>query len=64
VDDLVQYGKDHGGDPKDQQTRMDYLKDRVRNGASTVSWPPRRNQPCWCDSGRKYKKCCGAPVNR
>ena len=18
---------------------------------------PRRNDPCWCDSGKKYKKC-------
>ncbi len=26
-----------------------------------VSWPPGRNQPCWCGSGRKYKKCCAAP---
>jgi hypothetical protein len=24
-----------------------------------VPWPPERNQPCWCDSGRKYKRCCG-----
>lgn len=21
---------------------------------------PERNEPCWCGSGRKYKKCCGA----
>jgi SWIM/SEC-C metal-binding protein len=21
-----------------------------------------RNDPCTCGSGRKYKKCCGAPV--
>ncbi|WP_017430521.1 SEC-C domain-containing protein [Vreelandella jeotgali] len=20
--------------------------------------PPERNEPCWCDSGRKYKQCC------
>ena len=20
--------------------------------------PPGRNEPCWCDSGRKYKQCC------
>ncbi|MBM0239880.1 SEC-C domain-containing protein [Micromonospora sp. ATA32] len=26
-----------------------------------VAWPPGRNQPCWCGSGRKYKKCCAAP---
>ncbi|MFB6784581.1 SEC-C metal-binding domain-containing protein [Streptomyces sp. NPDC056352] len=25
-------------------------------------WPPARNEPCWCDSGRKYKKCCGTPA--
>ncbi len=23
-------------------------------------WPPGRNDPCWCDSGRKYKHCCQA----
>jgi uncharacterized protein YecA (UPF0149 family) len=25
-----------------------------------ISWPPGRNQSCWCGSGRKYKKCCAA----
>jgi tetratricopeptide (TPR) repeat protein len=25
-----------------------------------VAWPPRRNDRCWCGSGLKYKKCCGA----
>lgn len=24
-----------------------------------LSWPPSRNDPCWCGSGRKYKRCCG-----
>lgn len=23
------------------------------------SWPPGRNDRCWCGSGRKYKQCCG-----
>lgn len=27
----------------------------------TIPWPPGRNQPCWCGSGRKYKHCCGRP---
>ena len=22
---------------------------------------PKPNQPCSCGSGKKYKKCCGAP---
>jgi hypothetical protein len=50
-------------DPGDQSTRQDYGEwcvtahpDRVR------LWPPARNDMCWCDSGRKYKKCCGAPA--
>jgi SEC-C motif len=64
VDDLLKYGEDHGRDPKDQQTRLDYLQDRVYEGALTISWPPERNQPCWCGSARKYKKCCGAAANR
>lgn len=25
-----------------------------------VRFPPGRNEPCWCGSGRKYKKCCAA----
>jgi tetratricopeptide (TPR) repeat protein len=25
-----------------------------------IAWPPGRNQPCWCGSGTKYKKCCGS----
>lgn len=24
-----------------------------------IPWPPGRNDPCWCGSGTKYKKCCG-----
>jgi len=29
--------------------------------AAELGRPPSRNQPCWCGSGTKYKKCCGAP---
>jgi tetratricopeptide (TPR) repeat protein len=25
---------------------------------------PGRNDVCWCGSGRKYKKCCGAPADQ
>lgn len=62
VDDLLKYASDR--DPKDQQTRADHLMDRIREGARTLGWPPERNAPCWCDSGRKYKKCSGSPSNR
>lgn len=23
-----------------------------------TAWPPERTAPCWCGSGRKYKRCC------
>jgi len=35
-----------------------YLDGIVRNEPN-----PGRNDPCWCGSGRKYKKCCGSPTN-
>ncbi|MFD7159415.1 SEC-C domain-containing protein [Kribbella sp. NPDC059898] len=38
------------GEPTHGATR----RDRVG-----VAWPPGRNQPCWCGSERKYKRCCG-----
>ena len=28
--------------------------------APPLTWPPARNDACWCGSGRKYKRCCGA----
>lgn len=28
--------------------------------AAGAPWPPGRNEPCWCGSGAKYKRCCGA----
>ncbi|WP_350280385.1 SEC-C domain-containing protein [Kribbella sp. HUAS MG21] len=27
-------------------------------GAAMITWPPGRNEPCWCGSTSKYKKCC------
>jgi hypothetical protein len=46
-------------DPEDAASRARYAADLTRRGGA-VSWPPRRNDRCWCGSGRKYKQCCGA----
>jgi len=64
VDDLFASARAHGRDPRDDTTLLDHLWDRLDAGAPTVSWPPERNEPCWCGSGRKYKKCCGAAAAR
>jgi tetratricopeptide (TPR) repeat protein len=31
----------------------------VAQEGDAMPWPPGRNDPCWCGSGKKYKKCCG-----
>ncbi|MFC9693283.1 SEC-C domain-containing protein [Kribbella sp. NPDC056951] len=35
-----------------------------RDDATGVAWPPGRNQPCWCGSEVKYKRCCGAAASQ
>jgi tetratricopeptide (TPR) repeat protein len=47
------------GDPA--QLRARYAADLCRDPTRVITWPPGRNEPCWCGSGRKYKKCCAAP---
>lgn len=37
------------------ELRTDYTIDRDLQ--IDVPWPPGRNDPCWCGSGRKYKRC-------
>lgn len=43
----------------DHPTRRNYPGYLLKSGRS-IDWPPGRNESCWCGSGRKYKKCCGA----
>jgi len=56
VDEFVKWCDERGDDPED--ARAAYAADRYRLGGG-IDWPPGRNEPCWCGSGRKYKKCCG-----
>lgn len=53
--------RQHGGTPEAQDTRSAYAAELARRGEVT-DWPPHRNDPCWCGSGDKYKKCCGNPA--
>jgi tetratricopeptide (TPR) repeat protein len=45
------------GEPTDPKTRADYAR-QLAAGSGQITWPPERNEPCWCGSGNKYKKCC------
>ena len=57
VADYVAWCENRGEDPV--EARAAYVADKMRLG-SAAPWPPARNEPCWCGSERKYKKCCGA----
>jgi tetratricopeptide (TPR) repeat protein len=59
VDRFLTWAAEEGQDPASGEARAGYSAEMLRTGA-TISWPPGRNNPCWCKSGRKYKRCCGA----
>lgn len=57
VEELVAFAAGEGLSAGDGQTRSRFAAELYRTGAS-LPWPPGRNNPCWCGSGRKYKRCC------
>lgn len=60
VEAFEQHLRETGGDAADEPARQSYAT-HLRELGRTTSWPPERNQLCWCGSARKYKKCCGGP---
>jgi hypothetical protein len=58
VSQYLAFARLHGLDPAEQPTRHTYTNELLRSTQPTP-WPPARNQPCWCRSGLKYKRCCG-----
>ena len=54
--DYAAWCAEHDEDPED--ARAAYAADRMAAG-DVIPWPPARNEPCWCGSQHKYKKCCG-----
>lgn len=58
VEAFVQFSSEQALDPGTGAARSRFAA--VLGGRDeTVPWPPGRNEPCWCGSGRKYKHCCG-----
>jgi hypothetical protein len=56
---LASWADQAGRDPDTGAARSQFAAEMARTGRAR-SWPPGRNEPCWCDSGRKYKRYCGA----
>jgi uncharacterized protein YecA (UPF0149 family) len=60
VDALLAWCAERGQDP--DEARAGYAAALAQaHPEQLICWPPGRNEPCWCGSARKYKKCCGAP---
>jgi hypothetical protein len=55
--DYLPWCEDERLDPELPATRAHYAAEVTRRGEA-IPWPPARNDPCWCGSGRKYKHCC------
>lgn len=58
VAEYVEFAARKGNDPVESATRAAYGA-HLGYLQRTRPWPPGRNEPCWCGSGKKYKKCCG-----
>ena len=58
VEALVEWAAREGHDPGTGASRSEYAASLAATGGAT-SWPPGRNDACWCRSGQKYKRCCG-----
>lgn len=57
---FIEFCRERELDGQSISSRNEYTAHVLELGHRT-SWPPGRNDPCWCESRRKYKKCCGAP---
>lgn len=54
---IAEYGDD-AGEPLSRAA----MGANVARRGDAISWPPGRNDPCWCQSGAKYKACCGSTL--
>ena len=57
LDELAELANATGFDVADWRIRA-ALAASLAEAGQGLPWPPGRNEPCWCGSGHKYKKCC------
>jgi tetratricopeptide (TPR) repeat protein len=57
IDSYLSWCTEDNSDPEQSDTRANYATELLERGHAHP-WPPGRNQPCWCGSEKKYKKCC------
>ena len=63
VEPFTDWCAERDREPDSPDARAGYAAHLARTGDPGVArFPPGRNEPCWCRSRRKYKKCCAAPL--
>ncbi|MFD7156387.1 SEC-C domain-containing protein [Kribbella sp. NPDC059898] len=55
---LAQFATVDGTEQLDSDAVQAYSDSLAESDLTEISWPPGRNDPCWCGSTSKYKKCC------
>lgn len=58
ADALAAFATTSGSEQPDTPTIQAYRDSLVDAATPQTPWPPGRNNPCWCGSTNKYKKCC------
>jgi uncharacterized protein YecA (UPF0149 family) len=58
VAEVAASAEEHGIDADWAEARARAAYELAQDGRA-IAWPPGRNEPCWCGSGTKYKRCCG-----
>lgn len=54
---FLEFASEEGLDPSTGGARSRFAA-FLGSRDEVARWPPGRNDPCWCGSGRKYKRCC------
>ncbi|MEV6890916.1 SEC-C domain-containing protein [Kribbella sp. NPDC051137] len=58
ADALAEFARTAGSEQINAATIQAHRDSLVDSGIAPIPWPPGRNDPCWCGSESKYKKCC------
>jgi hypothetical protein len=59
LQEYLRFAEERRHDPEESSTRAAYAA-HLGNLRRVAAWPPRPGARCWCGSGLKYTRCCGA----
>jgi hypothetical protein len=54
------FAEHSGADPRLAPVLTAYTGQAAKGLDAQAPWPPGRRDKCWCGSGQRYQRCCGA----